>query len=201
MPRDMIFRAILMALSAVLYYNHHVLHGKPPSKKKRAPARGVELSLTILASLWALALVLYAAAVPFADYGLPLWPSVRWTGVGLMTLCIPLSNKIYRELGVHFSKKLELQPNHELVLSGPYRYVRHPMYSTLFLCAGSTCLISANLYVMATTVAVAVVILLRIKKEEVMLTERFGETYASYQRRTGALVPRLLQWHYARSTQ
>jgi protein-S-isoprenylcysteine O-methyltransferase Ste14 len=65
------------------------------------------------------------------------------------------------------------------------------MYATLFLCAMSTCLISANYAVMATTVAVASIMLMRIKKEEAMLAARFGSEYDWWRQRTGALVPRL----------
>lgn len=193
---DILFRAILAALSVVLYVNHHVLHRRPADKKSAArmlPRSSIEWGLVVAPSLWTAALLLYVAGVRWFDYAFSLPQWARWVGVLLMVLCLPLSQWIYRTLGVHFSKKLELRPDHRLVDFGPYRYVRHPMYSTLFLCATATCLISASALVMVTTGAVVIVILLRIKSEESMLLERFGETYRRYQLRTGVLVPKLLQ--------
>ncbi len=197
MSRELMFRAILAVLAVALYCNHHVLHGKPAGK--RAPLTGIELWLFITAWAWTTSLVLYVLGPPGLDPAAPLPEWLRWAGVVAMAACLPLSNWTYRSLGVHFSRKLELRKGHVLIQEGPYRYVRHPMYSTLFLCAGATCLISANYAVWATTLAVASVMLLRIKKEEAMLAEKFGDSYHSYRRRTGALVPRLLQWRHVRS--
>jgi protein-S-isoprenylcysteine O-methyltransferase Ste14 len=65
------------------------------------------------------------------------------------------------------------------------------MYSTFFLCLFSTSLTSANPVVIATSLAVMIVIGLRIEREEALLTERFGDQYVEYKRTTGAIVPKL----------
>lgn len=189
MYHDLEFRVILGLISVALYINHHVLHRKP-SSRKAVKVRGVELMLLVTASLWTLALIMYVFGVNWFVVELPYW--LRWTGVGLMLLCFPLSQWTYSELGRHFSKKLELQDDHQLIRSGPYRFVRHPMYSTLFLCAVATCFITAELVVMMTVVFVAVVFLLRIRREEAMLLARFGNLYREYQKQTAALVPGLI---------
>lgn len=189
---EVVFRIMLATLAAFLYLNHHILHRKPQSKKKAVPLRGVELWLIITPSLWTLCLVFYVVGFDWFSWSLPLPHWLRWSGVAAMVTCAPLSQWIYHALGENFSKTLELQPNHRLIQNGPYRYVRHPMYSTLFLCATATCLISANLYVLAASATVVIVIMLRIKKEEEMLLSRFGENYKKYRQQTGALLPKLL---------
>ena len=191
MSDEALFRIILVALSALHYFNHHILHRQPPSKKKALDG-AVEWLLAITAVAWTLSLALYAIGFSWFDYAapLPLW--LRWVGVAVMAACFPLSSWTYRALGAHFSKRLELRTDHQLVNSGPYRYVRHPMYTTLCLCAVGTCLVTANLFVMAATACVAVVILLRIRNEDAMLAERFGDQYSAYCRRTGGLLPKLL---------
>ncbi len=195
MTYDLWFRAILGVLAIALYLNHHVLHRSPAPKNKRVAPSLQSLDFWVFGAawLWATSLVLYVAGVGASSLAAPLPQWVRGLGVVAMVLCIPLSQWIYRSLGVHFSKKLELREDHKLVQEGPYAYVRHPMYSTLFLCAIATCLISANYAVIATTLAVATLMLLRIQKEEDMMLERFGQEYQQYRRQTGALLPKLLQ--------
>jgi protein-S-isoprenylcysteine O-methyltransferase Ste14 len=205
MSQEMLFKLILTVLAIVLYVNHHVIHRKPREKYKQKSSgslRGIELLIALTASLWTVSLVLYVSSVPWFDWKVPLPLWLRWTGVVAMIACVPLSQWIYRTLGVHFSKKLELAQNHQLVHVGPYQFIRHPMYTTLFLCAAATCFISANALVLVAASAVALVFLVRIKKEESMLVARFGDEYRAYQRQTGALIPQLativpwrLNWH------
>jgi protein-S-isoprenylcysteine O-methyltransferase Ste14 len=189
---ELAFRIMLTVLTFALYYNRHVLHRKTSSKVKRMPTRGVELWIIIVPYVWTASLVLYVAGFEWFDYSaaLPTW--LRWVGVGLMAICLPLTDWTYYSLGVHASRKLELQKDHRLVQEGPYRYVRHPVYVVLFLSAIGACLVSSNIIVMITTLAVVAVVLIRIRKEEAMLIGRFGDEYLDYRRRTGALLPRLI---------
>ena len=192
MSQEQLLRLVLAVLSVVLYINHHVLHRSPQKGATKAPTGLIEASIGVTASLWTLSLALFVLNFDWFNYAVPLPLWLRWAGVVLMTACFPLSAWIYRALGEHFSKKLELQTNHRLIDNGPYRFVRHPMYATLLLCASATCLISANLIVMAMVGAVAVVFVLRIQQEEAMLVGRFGQEYSNYRRHTAALVPGLL---------
>jgi len=191
MFEDMTFRLIFAALAILLYVNHHVLHRRPPSKTKAAQASPLETWLVFFLFVWTGSLALYVTGLGLSFYQLPLPLWARWTGVGLMLLCVPMSQWIYHTLGVHFSKKLELRGDHRLVREGPYRYVRHPMYTTLFVCALATCLVTASALTVASAVVVATLMLVRIKKEETMLITRFGDSYRAYMRTTGALVPKL----------
>ncbi len=188
---DGLFRLVLAVLSAGIYINHHYIHRSP--HKAKGPLVGVEFWMVMFLLIWTLMIILYVIGlIGFARAALPQW--LRWTGVGVMVACIPLSSWIYHTLGVHFSKKLELRADHRLINTGPYRFVRHPMYATLFLCATGVCLISANLLIAAATVPVAIVMLVRMRKEEKMLVSRFGAAYITYRQYTGALFPKLLQW-------
>lgn len=188
---DMIFRLVFAVLAILLYMNHHVLHRRPPSKTKAVQASRLETWLIWFLFIWTGTLVLYVTGIGLSYYQLPLPLGARWIGAGLMLLCVPMSQWIYYTLGVHFSKKLELRSDHQLVKEGPYRYVRHPMYTTLFVCALATCLVTASALTLASAVVVAALMLARIKKEEAMLISRFGDSYLAYMRGTGALLPRL----------
>jgi protein-S-isoprenylcysteine O-methyltransferase Ste14 len=116
----------------------------------------------------------------------------RWAGGLLATVALGLLVWIQVELGTNFSGELRIRRDHHLVLSGPYRYVRHPMYGTfLLLCAGSL-LMTANWFFGGIgLVVVLTVMLLRTGREERMLIETFGESYLQYAARTGRFLPRL----------
>src|SRR5688500_13896318 len=59
----------------------------------------------------------------------PLWPEFRWLGVGLMMASGLLLVWVHQSLGRNFNTTLVLRRDHELITKGPYRWVRHPMYS------------------------------------------------------------------------
>ena len=77
-------------------------------------------------------------------------------------------------------------------MTGPYQWVRHPLYTTgltLFVALG---LIEASWFVLCVTAVTALFIqLLVIPAEERVLIEKFGEQYRAYMHRTGRLLPRV----------
>lgn len=189
MDEDMLFRVILAVLAIALHLNHR-LYGRRFPETEKIGGIG-EICLTATACLWAMSLLVYVTGSDWFDFSVPLPYCLRWAGIVLMALCIPLSIWIYRTLGVHFSTKLQLLKDHQLVRSGPYRWVRHPMYATFFLCALSTSIISANLIVTVLGAAVIATMAFRSKKEEMMLVERFDGHYREYMEKTGAFVPKI----------
>ena len=143
--------------------------------------------------------VLLAAAVGFyaADATVlrpflapfPQW--LRWLGVGLGTLGVAGLIGVHRALGKYWSPYLRLQDDHRLVTDGPYRWVRHPMYSVLIGLMIALGLISANWLIILLCAFRIAVLYARIGNEEAMMISRFGDQYRAYMRTTGRLVPRL----------
>ncbi len=78
-----------------------------------------------------------------------------------------------------------------IVTDGPYRWVRHPLYSvgTVFWMALS--LVLANWAILLMSVLIFVLIVRRTRIEEEKLIEAFGERYRGYRTRTGRFIPRL----------
>jgi protein-S-isoprenylcysteine O-methyltransferase Ste14 len=140
----------------------------------------------------AAAVTLYAIHPPWtARFALPLPGWLRWSGVGLGAICIALLIWVHATIGRYWSPRLELSNQHQLITSGPYRWVRHPMYAIYWALMLASSLISANGLVAAPSIVMIALIYERIPKEERMMTIHFGDAYQAYMKRTGRLLPRL----------
>lgn len=97
---------------------------------------------------------------------------------------------VFRSIGSNVSETVLTKPNHELITSGPYRLLRHPLYTFGLLQLLSLGLISQNLILMIYCVVGGVVFRLAvIPREEAFLTEAFGDRYLEYKRSTWAMIP------------
>jgi len=138
--------------------------------------------------------------LPFA-YALTSWldfahvsfpPALRWMGALLAFGGVAMVWWTHRTLGRHWSGILELRENHRLISSGPYRYIRHPMYTGFFVMPVGMTLVTANLLVALLQIGVTIAMYLaRVADEEAMMIDRFGDDYRTYIRQTGRLLPRL----------
>jgi protein-S-isoprenylcysteine O-methyltransferase Ste14 len=155
------------------------------------PRRERTLTRTMTASVAApTALWLGSPALGFAQ--LPLPELAGWLGYLLALLGVGLLAWAHDTLGQNFSPWLELRGEHQLVTTGPYRWVRHPIYSAGVLVVLGIGLLSANLLVLLLPGAsLSLLLVVRLRDEEAMLAERFGEAYRAWEATTGRLLPRL----------
>lgn len=99
---------------------------------------------------------------------------------------------ILASLGKNISAALKIRDNHRLVTEGPYRYVRHPLYSAGIPLFFSISLISSNWFLGLIGIGFQLFIMLvRTPLEEKMLIDYFGDEYRSYMKKTGAHFPRI----------
>lgn len=125
-----------------------------------------------------------------ADLALP--AAVQWVGLVLSCAGVALFLWVHATLGLNYSPRLDMRHHHALVTTGPYRWVRHPMYSTNIVLVLGWGLLTANAVVMvAPALALALMLAIRLPDEEAMMAERFGETWQAWAARTGRLLPRL----------
>jgi protein-S-isoprenylcysteine O-methyltransferase Ste14 len=115
----------------------------------------------------------------------------RWTGAVIFALASALMIWVHVTLGKNFSSELRIRSDQELVTWGPYRHVRHPMYTAFFLLMIGMGLLSANWLIGAGVLGVAVLIVFRLHTEEEMMARAFGERYRQYAAVTGRFLPRL----------
>lgn len=122
---------------------------------------------------------------------------LRSAGVLLGFASIYLIYLSHRELGIYFSSKLVIKKGHRLITSGPYRFVRHPMYTAYFALFIAAFLISENWVIgLSGMTVIATLMTLRLGKEEALLMSHFGKSFASYKFSTGMFLPRLSKQDY-----
>jgi protein-S-isoprenylcysteine O-methyltransferase Ste14 len=134
----------------------------------------------------------------WAAVDLPIW--LRWFGVLVGVVTVPTVYWVLYTLGSNVSETVLTKERHDLVTSGPYRWVRHPLYLTglaLFLSVG---LMAANGFLLLwTVIALLGIRLVVVPREEAALVLKFGDEYRRYQARTGLLLPSFMAGRHSRS--
>ncbi|HXK10650.1 MAG TPA: isoprenylcysteine carboxylmethyltransferase family protein [Vicinamibacteria bacterium] len=134
-----------------------------------------------------------------AGYAVP-WQTAFWTRpaegwrVALAAACLALacafSWTAARALGRHWRIEAGLDADHQLIQAGVYGLVRHPIYTSMLFVVVATSLVLAPLYLLPASVALYVAgTEIRVRAEEALLAERFGEAFQRYRRRVPAYVP------------
>lgn len=133
--------------------------------------------------------LIYPPLLAWSNVGLPDW--ARWIGVMLGAICVALIYWLFSSIGQGISPTVATRNKHQLVTTGPYRWVRHPLYSV-----GSSFFIALALMADSWFIAVMAVLAfsllaMRTPNEEAHLIEKFGDDYRLYMKRTGAYFPKL----------
>lgn len=172
----------------------------PPQLRsfKRAERNQLEgkwnMALRALAGLSGMALlVLYLWKPGWIVWAaLPIPVVLRWLGAVTAAMGIAGLMWVHRELGRNFSATLEIRANQILVTSGPYRRVRHPMYTAFLLIVFRFFLLTANWLIGAIWIgALTAVLVSRIGREDAAMEATFGDRYRAWAQRTGRLLPPL----------
>jgi len=150
----------------------------------------VPLRLLLVASVVGMVVYLVnPARMAWSTIPLPLW--MRWLGFPVGLCAIFLVHWVLKSLGQNFSTSLTIKEKQTLVTHGPYRRVRHPMYTAFILLWVAFLLLSANWFIGFTGIVAFVwTTVIRTPKEEEMMFDRFGEEYLAYKQRTGRYLPR-----------
>ena len=125
----------------------------------------------------------------WSKIGLPEW--VRWLGIGIAIINDVLLYWLFSSIGSGISPTSATRKEHKLSTSGPYRWVRHPLYtvgSMLFISFG---MMADNWFIAALGILAFIAMAKRTPQEEANLIEKFGEEYREYMKRTGRFFPKL----------
>jgi len=120
----------------------------------------------------------------------PFVPAVAWLGTAATIAALWLFRRSHVDLGRNWSISLEVREQHALVKTGIYRFIRHPMYSSFFLLGLAQMLLLPNWLAGLSGIAGAgVLFVFRVRREEQMMLESFGDEYRAYMGETKRIVP------------
>ncbi|HKY55752.1 MAG TPA: isoprenylcysteine carboxylmethyltransferase family protein [Anaerolineales bacterium] len=129
------------------------------------------------------------AWMAWSKIGLPEWG--RWLGVVIGILCTFGIYWLFSSIGIGITPTSATRKEHKLVTSGPYRWVRHPLYtvgSSMFVAFG---MMADNWFTTLLGILAFIGMAIRTPKEEANLIEKFGDEYREYMKRTGRFFPKL----------
>jgi protein-S-isoprenylcysteine O-methyltransferase Ste14 len=118
-----------------------------------------------------------------------LWVEVLGISITFAGLAFAVWARLY--LGGNWSSSVTVKVGHELVRTGPYRWVRHPIYSGLLLAMLGTAVENRQVRGMIALVLVYVGFTIKSRIEERAMTSTFGAEYDEYSRNTGGILPKL----------
>jgi protein-S-isoprenylcysteine O-methyltransferase Ste14 len=117
-----------------------------------------------------------------------------WAGVTLCAFGFGLAISARWHLGRDWGMPMSRKEQPELVTSGPYAFIRHPIYTGLILAMVGSAL-GVNIFWVVLLVPVGAYFIYSARREETVMLHLFPEQYAAYMARTGMLAPRLFRWH------
>jgi protein-S-isoprenylcysteine O-methyltransferase Ste14 len=122
----------------------------------------------------------------------PLQPELRWSGLLIAIAGIALLVWVQKHLSRNFTGTVQIRPGGNVVQTGPYKYVRHPMYWSFLLLGGGFFLLTASWFIGGGFIfIILIVMIVRTPIEEQALLRAYGAEYADYLKRTGKFFPKL----------
>jgi protein-S-isoprenylcysteine O-methyltransferase Ste14 len=162
---------------------------KVPTKDEGKP---IFLALRLGGLLLWLSPLLYAispAWMAWSKMGLPDW--FRWMGVAAGLASLGLIYWMFKSIGTGITPTVATRQEHRLSTSGPYRWIRHPLYTFGTLAFLSLGVIADSWFILLLATLAFILLAMRTPNEEAHLIAKFGDEYRAYMRRTGRYLPRL----------
>jgi len=139
-------------------------------------------------------LLLYGPRLPY-PLNLRIVPHVTPTALAAAALClIGLAFAVWARvtLGRNWSGVVTLKEGHELIERGPYRFVRHPIYTGILTMFFATALALGHLAGFAATLLMFASFWIKLRDEEKLMLQQFPGQYAAYRQRTRRIIPFVL---------
>ena len=174
------------------YYvkNHNQPEDATLKKREEDIVSKVAGLLGMIGILSVIAFAINPKWLAFANLSLSI--EVRLAGLGIALAGFALLQWAQVTLGKNWSDTPRMMKEQTLITSGPYRMIRHPIYTAFILILGSTFFISSNWLIGLCWAGMTILeTISRISFEELLMVEYFGDQYREYMKKTGRLLPKV----------
>jgi protein-S-isoprenylcysteine O-methyltransferase Ste14 len=168
-----------------LYWEVAAKNAAAAKSSESRPSRGIHV---VLANV---ALMLEMAPIYGLGRLLPLSAPIMAAGLAVEAMGLLLAIWARRHLGRNWSGEITIKVEHQLIRSGPYKLLRHPIYTGLLAMYAGAALVTGEWLAMVGLAMAAFAYWRKIRLEEVNLNVAFGADYDAYRQETWALVPGL----------
>jgi protein-S-isoprenylcysteine O-methyltransferase Ste14 len=179
-----------MWLAWAVYWWISSRHVKPTARHESNASKLSHIGPLLLA-----AILFSVPHIPIAVLGEKFLPPTTWrfaVAAALTAAGLLIAAWARRHLGTNWSGTVTIKEGHELVTTGPYALVRHPIYTGLILAFAGTGLAIGEWRAVLAVVFGVIAFWRKLSLEERWMREQFGETYREYSRRVPALIPFIL---------
>jgi len=139
--------------------------------------------------------ILSTTRIPLPWLYLQFWPQGLlsfWLGAAVTIAGLLFAVWARVHLGTNWSRSVTIKQGHELISTGPYAVVRHPIYTGILTGFLGTAIAVSQLRAFLAFALVFVALWIKFRIEEQWMRSQFGDAYAAYARKTAALVPYIL---------
>jgi len=188
----LLFSSLWVLFLVVFTWVAHSIKWSAGRRNTRRAGRFRAVALTV-AGFYFIAALLYALVPRWISFlSIPLVDPVRLLMVAVAFLGVSVVFWGLRALSKNWAPSLSgVRKDTSLVTSGPYRFVRHPIYLGAFVFLVAEAFLSANLLVLTPTIALCILLCAQLPEEENLLIDRFGDQYREYMKRTPRFIPDL----------
>jgi len=164
---------------------------KEKMTEQRVSSQEKNLLILLLAGMFIIPLIYSTSSwLDFANYALPTWAG--WAGVLLIILALIVFWRAHVDLKTNWSPSLEIREKHELITRGIYGYIRHPMYASQWLWVIAQPLLLQNWLAGWLDLFIFIIFyVLRVRAEEKLMIDTFGDQYRDYMKKVGGVFPKL----------
>jgi protein-S-isoprenylcysteine O-methyltransferase Ste14 len=174
-------------LTWALYWSVSALSNKTTQRRESIGSR-----LSHLVPLSVGGVLIAWRDVPAPGLNLHLWPrpfAVYWIGVAILAAGLVFAVWARVHLGGNWSGSVTVKQGHELIRSGPYAYVRHPIYTGLLAAVLGTVIVSDTVRAVIGLAIIAAALVRKLSTEERFMRETFPGQYQRYSAEVPALIP------------
>jgi protein-S-isoprenylcysteine O-methyltransferase Ste14 len=162
-------------------------------RKKTKKRESILQRLVYIAPIFVGVFLLYNPRSDFGFLGIYFVPhtmEVQWIGVAIMVAGLAIAVWARVHLGTNWSGVVTLKEGHELIRTGPYRNIRHPIYTGILLGFLGSAIVNGQVRGLMAMGVIWASFYIKARREEKFLAQEFGPKFDEHTRHTGMFVPK-----------